>query len=371
MKIIYLSLRFPGVSRPRTLELILKSLPYQYQIISITGILGKGALINLFLILNRLLCLRISIGTSTRLTFFLAFQSSLLIIPVRILFPFCTINYDLGYPVADIPALGLVRRHVHSLGELFSVISADNISLESNCQVKRFQKEHPYARHKFYCMYVGMPNYDEIDSTQYISASEAWLFSRPYILFRGRLNTESGILSLLVSYQATIKRLEHYPALVIIGQGPLVSEVKEFLIREALLDDVSFITNPIDQCSLNSYLNSSMLLLGQLQVSCRRLRFTIPHKYFESMYFGKPYLSPETLPLSEFLEQNIPCFSVIASDPCSLETQFEYSDFISLLANQLGESLDCKIRIYEQIQSPAAFIKAVNAVNYSKLKGRL
>jgi hypothetical protein len=112
------------------------------------------------------------------------------------------------------------------------------------------------------------------------------LFDFKYFLFRGRLNYESGILIWISEY---IKYRRHGSyKLVILGYGEIENRVRE-LIKD-YSNDIIFINKYVNENELVSIISNASCFLGQINSSEKRLQKTIPHKFFESIYFRKVYL---------------------------------------------------------------------------------
>jgi glycosyltransferase involved in cell wall biosynthesis len=117
-----------------------------------------------------------------------------------------------------------------------------------------------------------------------------------YLLFRGRLNKESGILNIIKGYISLISKKQDIPPLLIHGWGSHAESVSNMIHN---YPSIVFINRFITPDELNCLLSNCLALLGQTS-SDNRLNYTIPHKFFEALVHGKPYISPFHPPLQAY-----------------------------------------------------------------------
>jgi hypothetical protein len=207
----------------------------------------------------------------------IGYNSRTLLIPIyliKLFFKFSVI-YDLGYPVSDIPKINLVRRNILYFLDYCLMNISDLILVESLEQKYYIEKKYK----KSVLVYFTFFDFPPVMKTNS-------LFDFNYFLFRGRLNIESGILDWISEY-IKYKRHGSYK-LVILGYGNLEYEVHELIKNHSI--DIIFLNKYIIESELISIIANAACLLGQINSSENRLQKTIPHKFFESIFFRKVYL---------------------------------------------------------------------------------
>ena len=135
------------------------------------------------------------------------------------------------------------------------------------------------------------------------------------VLFRGRLTPESGIFHILKSAELLKNRADI--RFRIIGfHYRLGQKVKDF-IREKNLTNVELIYDYITDDSLREKMGESSISLGQFE-SSPRLNRTIPHKTFESMVMGLPFITAYSGAVGELLKDGESCLFVRRANPSDL-----------------------------------------------------
>jgi hypothetical protein len=107
------------------------------------------------------------------------------------------------------------------------------------------------------------------------------------VLFRGKINHEAGIRNVI---RIGIS-LEAHGYILVLATPNLDSSIE-------IPPKIITIERWIPQPEINYLYQKSTLVIGQLG-SISRLNRTIPHKYFEAMFFQKPYYSTLTKSLEE------------------------------------------------------------------------
>ena len=196
---------------------------------------------------------------------------------------------DAGWPLTD----GVISRGItfikvpklvkSFLLDLVSFHFADVILVESRAQLERIHRIFGIPINRIRVSFTGVNETsfslinqetptllkfkdDSFDCTQKIN-----------VLFRGRINKESGIENIL----AAAKILETEANFILVT-GP-----------NRILENISsncFLYSSITEFEIAEIYKNSDIALGQIS-NHRRLRYTIPHKAFEAGYFGKPYIS--------------------------------------------------------------------------------
>lgn len=160
---------------------------------------------------------------------------------------------------------------------------ANQLILESPEQLAYVSKRFLVKKEKISHIYTGFNESEYSHKANRIINSDSQEFS---VLFRGKFNQEAGFEML-----AEVTRILKDKPIKFHIQTNV--QIQQYKFSEKTTSSSQFL-NPME--IENLYLSAD-LCLGQLS-SKRRLRRTIPHKAFESLYFGKCYLSPNTVPLN-------------------------------------------------------------------------
>lgn len=190
------------------------------------------------------------------------------------------IVFDLGYPYQDNSRTSWIRKFIFSAFETVLLWRADKVLVESEAQVTR-QKSIAYKTCAIYCL-----ENDWLDRERCKKNTDE---RKVDILWRGDYNRESGlpeILSALSKLDSVFKVTIH---------------CRNFPPHVHLPPHFTLIDHHLDDESLFSLLASCKLLIGQMSED-DRLRYTIPHKFFESLFFSNLYLSLRHEPIVEFVK---------------------------------------------------------------------
>ena len=133
------------------------------------------------------------------------------------------------------------------------------------------------------------------------------------VLFRGRLTPEAGVEYVLEG--AEILKNEDI-LFKIIGFGQMETEVKEEL-KKLNLPNVELITKELSNDSLRKEMCGCHISLGQFGNN-ERLKRTIPHKAFESLAMGIPYITANAEGVAEIFTVGETCLFVNKADPKDL-----------------------------------------------------
>jgi glycosyltransferase involved in cell wall biosynthesis len=170
--------------------------------------------------------------------------------------------------------------------DLLSFHSADIILVESSAQLQRTHQLFAVPKKRIKVSYTGVNEKAFLlpSTGIYVAPKIKEVLSQTpekiTVLFRGRINKESGIENIL----AAAKILEE--------------EAKFILVTGAnkKLKNISancFIYSNVTESEISEIYKKSDVALGQVSRH-RRLRYTIPHKAFEAGYFGKTYITPKS-----------------------------------------------------------------------------
>ena len=163
--------------------------------------------------------------------------------------------------------------------------SAARVVLESSQQVEYVRKRFLVKREKLDFLYTGL-NERAFHSPRSIS-KKLKRNERLQVLFRGKFNSEAGI--------------EHIAEATLL----LKNEPIDFIIQtNSMLNGITFSSNTkissdfISNSDMAALYAKSDVCLGQFS-SKSRLKRTIPHKAFESLYFSRCYVTSFSRPLSD------------------------------------------------------------------------
>ena len=223
---------------------------------------------------------------------------SILTILCRVFWIRSKIIYDSGWPLID----GLISRKSSRLKKIldywklylidFAAYKVANlIAFESSMQKSISIKKFLISNSKTFVSYTG---FNESLYREGFSAQSIVALKSNKVIFRGKYNLESG--------------------LEILAQASwyLQSDVKLIVISPNIPKTINFspsveiISKIISDIDLARYYETSALSLGQLGNS-HRIERTIPHKFYETIYFGVPYLTKFSTAISELITTN-DCF---------------------------------------------------------------
>ena len=217
---------------------------------------------------------------------------SILAIICRVAWPQARIIYDSGWPLID----GLLSRNYSILVKLISYVKiylvdflayrfSNLISVESESQKKNTQRKFFVRKSKVFVSYTG---FNEA-AVSLLDSKAPGLHKNPkQIIFRGKYNLESG----LDFFAKASFFLDPEIRAVVISPN-LPSELK-------FSPNVAIISKRLSDLELAQQYKSSAISLGQLGNSHRTAR-TIPHKFYESIYFEVPYLTRKSTGIMELL----------------------------------------------------------------------
>ena len=217
---------------------------------------------------------------------------SILAIICRVAWPKARIIYDSGWPLID----GLLSRNYSVVIKLFSYVKiylvdflaykfSNLVSVESESQKKNTQRKFFVRKSKVFVSYTG---FNEIGVNTLNSKATELSKNPKQIIFRGKYNLESG----LDFFAKASFFLDPGIRAVVISTN-LPSELK-------FSPNVEIIFKRLSDLELAETYKSSAISLGQLGDNHRTSR-TIPHKFYESIYFEVPYLTRKSAGIKELL----------------------------------------------------------------------
>lgn len=195
---------------------------------------------------------------------------------------------DAGWPLSDSTSINSnkIVSLFRSLKNLMIDFIAFNFSsiviLESQAQLNHARRKFLIKKKKIRVLFTGL---DETRFAKFDSKFDSIILKTfgllgdiPFVLFRGKNVRESGIKNILdVANEINLN-------------FKIVIATNTCCYNADIPNNVVIITKELSDNEIAALYRNSFLNIGQMSNS-RRLNFTIPHKAFESGYFGKPYLA--------------------------------------------------------------------------------
>lgn len=246
-------------------------------------------------IINLLLRMRNEFDSSE--VIIVVMSPSHLLVPYLKIFTRFRVILDAGWPLSDAIQQNhnylkkLYVKLTNGLIDLISFTLCDLLILESQEQVRRISRKKFVRKKKITARLTGL-NELAFQSVAPMQPAEitSLLSQRKIILYRGKNNPESGI-SFLVSLQEFLRP----DWLLVIVSNKMIEPLD---LKKSVL-----INRHISNAEILWLYQNAKLSLGQLS-NKKRLKFTIPHKAFESAFFGVPYISPKQEVLNELFGSN-------------------------------------------------------------------
>jgi len=197
-----------------------------------------------------------------------------------------------------------------------AVTCADAILVESEAQKKYL--EHTFGVACAHVLYHGAD--DAVYDLDLIAPLER-AKKRPdfTVVFRGKFLPEAGVRHII----AAAKLLEgDHVTVLIIGNGLLEHSLRAELLKLQPAN-VTLIDTYLSNEELRNLMLSAHVSLGQME-DHERLGRTIPFKLFESLALGLPYVTADTIPVREILEDGESMLCVRPADPHDLAEKIRY-----------------------------------------------
>lgn len=240
---------------------------------------------------------------------------------------------DFGYPFEDNSSYkNIFIKIIYKYIELNFLNSKNiNLLLESKSQIIRLKKQ--FQSSNLYCHYMteskglktNLNNLIESTLEDYLLLEK--LIDSNYILFRGRLNYESGILSIIDLFEEYTV-INNKIKLIIHGKGILEKEVSKKL-KFLSNANIIFINKFISNSNMEKLMINSIGILGQFNNYKNRLNYTIPNKYYESLKLNKLYITPNWDPLKKpYIEKTNSIFPTIHENYNLKQWLIENSEFL-------------------------------------------
>lgn len=208
---------------------------------------------------------------------------------IRILSLRSKIILDAGWPLVDSAELKNVsklRLKLVWLTDFLSFHMSNIIVLESNNQREYVRKKFLVNTKKLVVNFTGFD--EEAIRNQTSNAKRKFQRNKKYLLFRGRFNSESGLEFILEIMKSLPKKYE----LIVVTDEKFKAAITQ--------DNVKIYNEYIEWEELYKIYSNCTLAFGQIS-QIERLKRTVPHKFFEAMYFNTVYVSRELYPLSEIM----------------------------------------------------------------------
>ncbi len=125
------------------------------------------------------------------------------------------------------------------------------------------------------------------DESRSITLQSKKSFADKYILFRGKINAEAGIQNIVQSFSQYLPSLELW---IVTDKWP---------DNSVLPPNIKLKIGRFSDDELSNFYSNALISIGQIS-SNSRLDRTVPHKAFESAYFGVPYISLRTRAMLEY-----------------------------------------------------------------------
>jgi len=184
---------------------------------------------------------------------------------------------------------------------------AELTMVETSQQADYFKKLFKVSGEKIFIAPIG------VDEDVFSYDPSVPKFERFTILFRGALMPESGAEYVVKAAKILEKEDIKF---VMIGGGILLENIRR-LKDELNPANLELITDFLPNDKLVEFMNKSHLSLGQLS-SHERLDRTIPHKCYESLAIGLPYLTASNKAVLELLKDGETCLACKPNDAGSL-----------------------------------------------------
>jgi len=218
----------------------------------------------------------------------------------------------------------ILKLPVIYLIDLVSLHFSDIVLLESKAQTKRINRLFALNKSKLRVQFTGL-NESNFTSNELPSRLILGIRKRiqdigfpVVVLFRGKINRESGFENLL----SAARILKDSVAFVfVVGKNDEVLECPKNAI----------VVSDITDKELMDIYKLSDISIGQIS-NHRRLRYTIPHKAFEAGFFSMPFITADSAGVREYLGQDSALFLSDPSPESLAESIKNLSDKSSLRA---------------------------------------
>lgn len=229
--------------------------------------------------------------------------------------------------------------------DFFAYLFADMILVETEAQKQFFIKKFFVNPNKIAVVYTG--------------ADDSLFYPDPSIkkrdkftaVFRGRFLPEAGVDVIIEA----AKILENNGInILIIGSGLLDKEISA-LIAAIKPKNLLVESRHLSFDEMRNLVLSCHISLGQFSNN-ERLERTIPHKAFESLALGLPYVTARTKGISEILKDGENCLMVNPADPKDLSEKIIYIKNNLKIAQKIGNN---GLELYKDKFTPDVLSKQI------------
>jgi len=184
-----------------------------------------------------------------------------------------------------------------------AVKAADVTLVETNAQKEFFIRRFTINAHRIFRVFTGA---DEKVFCPNLSIKKNDKFTA---VFRGKFLPEAGVKYIIQAAKILENKDVNF---LIIGNGHVESEVAK-LIRCLNPSNVEWISDNLSPDELVQKMRGCHISLGQFEKH-ERLERTIPHKAFESLSMGLPYITCRAKGIEELLTDGTDCLMVNCAD---------------------------------------------------------
>lgn len=270
------------------------------------------------------------------------------IIPIIRIFCRYPLILDAGWPLTD---GSKSRRRTEFRWTMTSIVSytkllaidflsfhmADLLLVETNEQRKRVRQKFFLTESKGKVSFTGFNEVGQgLFSNNLVGQStreENVIKKRTRILFRGKINQESGFSNIVEAFKLLDDNFE------------IIYVVNRIPKNHSYHPNESFITSYADRDLTDIYADAD-ICIGQVS-SHERLEVTIPHKAFEAAFFSKVYISARNSAIKEFASDS-EVFFLDVPNPESISKAIIEIAADRELSNSLGVNFNRK---YHQVAS--------------------
>jgi len=268
---------------------------------------------------------------------------------------------DAGWPLTD-AELGKINTLVGNFKYLkawlidFLAFHLARVTiLESNAQKFHVSRKFLVSKSKLRVLFTGVNESkyllnEKIENLSTLSKYNNILES-DFVFFRGKNNSESGIDNII---KLADRSKNDYKFVILTNKIPT-----DFKGR----DNIVLISEYITDFEISLFYQKCFLSLGQLSNS-KRLDRTIPHKAFESGFFGAPYLTLKREGITELFNSEAEAVFVDMLDLTKIAKTIEKFHTNFDLQNELKLNIKKKYLILaSQAKLKQEFFNILNAVN--------
>ncbi len=214
----------------------------------------------------------------------------------------CTMYEGVILSRGQFGVLGIRNLYIKFIDWL-AIKCADIILVETESQKKYFEERFGKSQ-KYKVIYTGA------DDSNFYKDNSIAKREKFTAVFRGKFLPEAGVKYVIET--ASILKNEEIDFLII-GNGFLEKDIK-LLINKLKLGNLTLISKYLSFKEIKEKMLSSSISLGQFE-DHERLERTIPHKCFETLALGLPYITSRTPAVSEILKDSESCLFVNPADP--------------------------------------------------------